>query len=88
MRYPQSNRANELLAMSRLMLSAAVGLLTGHRALRAHLYKFGHAESQECRLCGHDKEDSVHILCDYAVLACKRNRIWTVYFHGPKILRK
>ena len=28
---------------------------------------------QECRLCGHDKEDSVHTVCHCPVLACKRS---------------
>ena len=46
--------------MSRLRLGAAVGLLIGHTTLTAHLYKIGHTERQECRLCGYDKEDSVH----------------------------
>jgi hypothetical protein len=59
-----------------MRLRAAVGLLTGHRSLRAHLHKGGHTERQECRLCGHDKEDSVHIVCDCLVLVCERYRIW------------
>jgi hypothetical protein len=42
MRYPLPSRANELLAVSRLRLRAAVGLLTGHTILTAHLYKLGH----------------------------------------------
>jgi hypothetical protein len=42
MRKPLSSRAIELLAMSKLRLRAAVGLLTGHATLRAHLYKLGH----------------------------------------------
>jgi hypothetical protein len=64
MRYSLPGRANELLAMSRLGFRAAVGLLTGHTTLRAHLHKLGHTERQECRLCEYDKEDSVHIVCD------------------------
>ena len=70
------------------MLSAAVGLLTGHTALRAHLYKLGHAERQECRLCGYDKEDSVHIVCHCPVLACKRQRIWGSVLLKPEYLQK
>jgi predicted Zn-ribbon and HTH transcriptional regulator len=75
MRYPLPSTANELLAMSKLRLRAAVGLLTGHITLRNHLYKLGHRKQQECRLCGYDKADSVHIMCDCPVLACKRYRI-------------
>jgi hypothetical protein len=39
-------------------------------SLWAHLHKLGHTEEQERRLCGYDKEDSVHIVCDCPVLAC------------------
>jgi hypothetical protein len=59
-RYPLSSKPNELLEMSRLMLRAAVGLLTGHTTLTAHKYKLGHTQRQECRLCGYEKEDSLH----------------------------
>jgi hypothetical protein len=88
MNYPLSSRANELLAMSRLRLRAAVGLLTGHTTLRADLYKTGHTEQQECQLCGYDKEDSVHIVCLCPVLACKRYRIWGIMFLKPEDLEK
>jgi hypothetical protein len=81
-------RANELLAMSNLRLRAAVGLLTAHTTLRAHLYKLGHTEGQECRLCGHDKEDSVHIVCDCPVLAWKRYRILGCMLLKPEDLEK
>ena len=70
-----AGRANEILAMSGLRLRAAVGLLPGHTALRAHLYKLGHTEWQECRLCGYDKVDNVHMVYHCPDLACKRYRI-------------
>jgi hypothetical protein len=85
-RYPLPSRANELLAMSKLRLRAAVGLLTGHTGLRAHLYKLGHTERQGCRLCAFDKEDSVHTVCHCPVLACKRYRIWGSMFLKPEDL--
>jgi hypothetical protein len=88
MKYPLPSRGNELLAMSKLRLRAAAGLLTGHTSLRAHLYKPGHTERQECRLCSYDKEDSVHTVCDCPVLACKRCRIWGNMFLKPKDLEK
>jgi hypothetical protein len=88
MKYPLAGRANELLAMSKLRLRAAVGLLTGHTTLRAHLYILGHTEWQECRLCGYDKEDSVHILCHCPVLACERCRIWGSMFLKSEDLEK
>ena len=71
MRYPLPSTANELLAMSKLRLRAAVGLLTGHKSLRAHLYKLVHTERQECRLCGYDKEDSEHTVCDWDIMFLK-----------------
>jgi hypothetical protein len=70
--------------MNKLRLRAAVGLLTSHSSLRAHLHKLGHAERQECRLCGYEKEDSVHIVCDCPVLACEIYRIWGCMFLKPK----
>jgi hypothetical protein len=75
MRYPLLGTADKLLTMSKLRLRAAVGLLIGHTKLRAQLYKLGHTERQECRLCGYDKEDSVYILCHCPVLACERYSI-------------
>ena len=84
--YSLLSRANELLAMSTLRLRAAVGLLAGHTSLRAHLYKLGHTERQECRLCGYEKEDSVHTVCDCPVLARKRCRIWGSRFLKPEDL--
>jgi hypothetical protein len=74
--------------MSRLRLRAAVGLLTGHITLKAQLDKLGHTERQECRLCGYDKEDSVHIVCHCLVLASKRYSIWGSMLLKPQDLEK
>jgi hypothetical protein len=87
MSYLLPSRASELLVMNRSRLRAAVGLLTGHTKLRAHLYKLGHTEGQECRLCGYEKEDSVLIVCDWPVLACKRYRIFGCMFLKPEDLQ-
>jgi hypothetical protein len=87
MRYPLPSRASELLAMNRSRLRIAVGLLTGHTSLRAHLYKLRHTEGQECRLCGCEKGDSVHIVCDCPVLACRRYRILGCVFLKPGDLK-
>ena len=84
MRYPLSSRANELLALSKLILRAAVG----HTTLRVLPYKTGQTERQECRLCGYDKADSVHIVCDCRVLACKRYGRWGSMFLKPEDLEK
>jgi hypothetical protein len=74
--------------MSKLKIRAAVGLLTGHTSLKAHLYKRGHTKRQECQLCGYDKEDSGHIVCDCPVSACRRYRIWGRMFLKPEDLEK
>jgi hypothetical protein len=73
--------------MNRSRLRVAVGLLTGHTSLRAHLYKLGHTERRECRLYGYEKEDSVHIVCDCPVLACKKYRILGCMFLKPEDLQ-
>jgi hypothetical protein len=88
MSYLLPSRASELLAMNRSRLRIAVGLLTGHTKLGALLHKFGYTEGQECRLCGYEKEDSVHIVCDCPVLACKRYRTLGYMFLKPEDLKK
>jgi hypothetical protein len=45
-------------------------------------------EGQELRLCGYEKEDTVHIVCDCPVLACKRYRILGCMFLKPEDLKK
>jgi hypothetical protein len=87
MRYPLPSRHKQLLAMIKLRLRAVVKLLTGHTSLRDRLYRLGHTEQQGCRLCGYDKENSVHIVCDCPVLACKRYRSWGSTFLKPEDLQ-
>jgi hypothetical protein len=56
------------------MLKVAVGVLTGHTTLRAHMFKIGLAWRQDCRLCRDEKEASVHIVCHCQAQECKRYR--------------
>ncbi|XP_046145450.1 uncharacterized protein LOC123988743 [Osmia bicornis bicornis] len=84
---PSVGRTNELVAMSRAKIRTCIGLLTGHTTLRAHLHKLGLAEQINCRLCGEEKEDSIHILCRCPVLALKRYRIWGKMFLRPNDLK-
>jgi hypothetical protein len=86
MRYPLPSRASELLALNKVRLRAAAELLTGHTSLTALLHKVGHKERQECQLCGYGKEDSVHIVYDCPVLACKRYKIRGCMFLKPEDL--
>ena len=70
-----SGRTKGLQTMSRQKLKAAVRLLTGHTSLiRAHMFKLGLTQRQDCRLCGNEKDGSVHIVCHCPTLACKRYR--------------
>jgi hypothetical protein len=62
MRYPLPCRANELLAMSKLRLRAAVGLLTGHTSLRAHLYNLDTQDDKNAG-CVDVIKKTVYILC-------------------------
>ncbi|XP_011687449.1 PREDICTED: uncharacterized protein LOC105449763 [Wasmannia auropunctata] len=80
------SRANELLSMSRTKARVGVGLLTGHVALRGHLYNLGITTQKKCRLCGEESEDSIHILCHCPALVCKRYRSWGNIFVKPKDL--
>jgi len=66
-----SKRTDEL-TMSRKKLNISIGLLMGHVALRAHLFNLSLAERKDCRLCGEEKEDSIHILCYCPALAFRR----------------
>ncbi|XP_029174069.1 uncharacterized protein LOC114942800 [Nylanderia fulva] len=70
-------RTKELLTLNRQKLRMGIGLLTGHSPiLKAHLFNIRLADRKECRLCGEEKEDSIHILCQCPALARKRFRIW------------
>nr|XP_034174838.1 uncharacterized protein LOC117601763 [Osmia lignaria] len=84
---PSASRTKELLAISRKKIRTCIGLLTGHITLRAHLHKLDRAEQINCRLCGEEKEDSIHILCRCPVLALKRYRIWGKMFLRPSDLK-
>jgi hypothetical protein len=52
------------------------------------LYTLGHTRRQQSWLCGYEKEDSVHIVCDCPVLACKRYRILGCMFLKPEDIEK
>jgi hypothetical protein len=73
MRHPLPSRTNEVLAMNKLRLRAAVELLTGHTSLRAHLHKLGHTERPESRLCGYEKEDTCCYLGTALLFTCNKS---------------
>ncbi|XP_029171134.1 uncharacterized protein LOC114940578 [Nylanderia fulva] len=83
------NRTKELLTLNRQKLRIGIGLLTGHSPiLKAHLFNIILADRKECRLCGEEKEDSIHILCQCPALARKRFRIWGQSFLKSEELDK
>jgi len=79
-----ARRTKYLQAMSRLKLKVAVDLLTGHTTLRAHMFNLGLTQRQDCRLCGDEKEDSVHIVYHCPILACKRYKTLRRMLLKPK----
>ena len=87
MKDSRPGRAKELLALSKQKLRMALGLLTGHSSLlRAHLFSLGLAEQKACRLCGDEKEDNVHIICQCPAFICKRYKTWGSMFLTPQDL--
>ena len=60
--------------MSRQKLRVVVGLITGHTTLRAHMFKLGLTQRQDCQLCRDRIEGSVrvHSVCHCPPLASKK----------------
>jgi len=56
---PLPSGTKELQAVSRQKLKVAVELLPGHRTLRAHMFKLGLTQWQDCQLCEDERENSV-----------------------------
>ena len=78
------SRADELLAVNRLKLKVALGLLTGHTTHRAHMIKLRLTQWQHCQLCRDRKENSMRIVRLYPALACKRCRTFGSMFLKAK----
>lgn len=56
-------KTRRILGFSKDELSKLTGVITGHSSLRAHLFRIGCSESDECRACGEDAETAKHFLC-------------------------
>jgi len=54
---------DRLQAIRRQKHKMVVELLTGHTTLRAHIFKLGLTQRQDCRQCGDERGDSVHVVC-------------------------
>ena len=75
-----------LQAISRSKLKVAVGLLTGHTTLRYPIFNLGLKQRPDCRLCGDEKEDSVHIVYHCPTPVCKRYKTLGRMFLKPEDL--
>jgi hypothetical protein len=63
----------------------AVAVLTGHAAVRRHLYIMGLFDGDPtCRFCGMEAETVQHIICCCEVLACQRYSVFGKLLADPK----
>jgi ribonuclease HI len=80
-------RQKELLKLNRGGIRRAVGLLTGHGALRKHLCTMGVVDDATCRGCGVEDETAFHILCDCEAYAAHRFEHMGGHFLEPRQVR-
>ena len=83
----QRTRA-KFLTFNRVQSKVVTGLLTGHNALRRHLFLLGLLDSPLCRKCGVGEETSAHILCDCEALASIRHAYLGSFFLEPEGIRR
>ena len=60
---PLTNISKKLLNLSRSMLRALIGLITGHHPVNDHLSTMGLSNTRLCRFCDIDIESTYHLLC-------------------------
>ena len=61
--------------------------LTGHKALKSHLYIMGLTDSPLCRLCRAEEKTSAYVLCKCEGLATHRHTYLGSFFFDPKDVR-
>jgi len=77
--------ANDLLKLCRHQLKMVVAILTGHAAVRGHLYTVGLFDGDPtCRLCRKETETVQHIICCCEALARQRYNIFGNRLVEPK----
>ena len=54
---------NWITNLTRPQIRKLVGAITGHCALKDHLFKIGHSVDRLCRFCHADAESTYHIIC-------------------------
>jgi hypothetical protein len=77
-----SNRV-KFLSFSRTRSKVVNGFLTGHNALKRHLFLLGLANSPVCRGCGIKDKTSAHVLCECEAWASLRNMHLGSFFLEP-----
>jgi hypothetical protein len=60
-----------------------VGLLTGHRHLKGHLFKMGLTDDPTCERCLEEEESATHTLCDCEAISHLRFRHLGQFFMEP-----
>jgi hypothetical protein len=60
-----------------------VGLFTGHRHLKGHLFKLGLTDDSTCEWCLEKDESATHNLCDCEATAYLRFRHLGQFFMEP-----
>lgn len=80
-------RAKQLLQLDRKQARTAIGLLTGHCALRYHMSNMGLSTEIICRACNEEDETSMHVLCECPALIRLRHSIFGQTYINPKDLR-
>jgi hypothetical protein len=82
---PCKKRADDLLKLSRHQLKMVVAILTGHAAVRGHLYIMGLFEGDPtCRLCRKETETVQHIICCCKALAHQNYNVFGNLFVETK----
>jgi hypothetical protein len=82
---PCKKRADDLLKLSRHQLKMVVVILTGHAAVRGHLYTMGLFDGDPtCRFCRKETETVQHIICCCKALARQRYNVFGNPLVEPK----
>jgi hypothetical protein len=82
---PCKKRADDLLKLSRHQLKMVVVILTGHAAVRGHLYTMGLFDGDPtCRFCRKETETVQHVVCCCETLAHWRYNV----FGNPSVRPK
>jgi hypothetical protein len=85
---PSKKRAEELLKLSRHLLSIVVAILTGHAPVRTHLRTMALFEGDPlCRFCEQEAETVQHIICRCEAMARRRFSVFGDSVVEPKVIR-